>query len=306
MKLCSDNRSILASVDTSALQSTQSWTRSTSVAITTLGTRTTSPDVGLSSSDEEQLLNISSSSSQEVDTDVSMPFVTGHTESLALSARIQPKILLHTFSNGGTNTATQLLIALHETQIERLDSTSSSLPLQSIILDSCPVKGTYMKSYNAMVFSLPKGKINKLLGAIAVHFLLTLLYGWIAAENENPASLMRRSILDSKLVTGEVKGSKENDEISELKDDEEIAAYEKGSAMYIYSKEDKMVDFTDISDHAAEARRRGWRVEEEVFEGRAHCAHLGKDSSRYAEAIERVWRGTVGRRREQNQVRTKL
>lgn len=157
-----------------------------------------------------------------------------------------------------------------------------------------------------MVFSLPKGKINKLLGAIAVHFLLTLLYAWIAAGNENPASLMRRSILDSKLVTGDVKGSKENDEKPELKDDKEIAAYEKGGAMYIYSKEDKMVDFTDISDHATEARRRGWRVEEEVFEGSAHCAHLGKDSRTYAEAIEIVSRGTVGRRREQNQIRTKL
>lgn len=223
------------------------------------------PDVGLSSSDEEPLFNISSSSSQTADSDGSLLFVTGHTEKMASSEKIQAKILLHTFSNGGTNTATQLLITLHETQMGNLDRTSSSLPLRGIILDSCPAKGTYMKSYNAMVFSLPKGAINKLVGAIAVHFLLTLLYAWIAAGNENPASLMRRTIIDPEIVTGDAKESKENDEKTDLNDNEEATAHEKGSAVYIYSKEDKMVEFTDISDHTEEARRQGWRVEEEVL-----------------------------------------
>lgn len=49
-----------------------------------------------------------------------------------------PKIILHTFSNGGTNTATQLLLVLNA----RL---RCPLPLVGLLCDSCPAKGTYWK-----------------------------------------------------------------------------------------------------------------------------------------------------------------
>ncbi|KAJ5791634.1 uncharacterized protein N7518_008645 [Penicillium psychrosexuale] len=63
-----------------------------------------------------------------------------------------PRILLHTFSNGGTNTATQLLITLREVA-------SKPLPLIGLVLDSTPAKGTYWKSYNAMVL-LPSSRVS--------------------------------------------------------------------------------------------------------------------------------------------------
>lgn len=209
-----------------------------------------------------------------------------------------PKIILHAFSNGGTNTATQLLIELRK----RL---AGPLPLTGIVLDSCPAKGTYWRSYNAMVLSLPPGAGTRLLGALAVHFLLVLLYTWIACGNENPASLMRRTLLDNdtvyysndtdKNVTKDLRH--QVDVSNEAKDqvalgvpstDSEEATLA-GSACYLYSKSDKMVEWTDIRDHAEDARHKGWHVKEVLFDGSAHCAHMSLFEDQYVKAVEAMW-----------------
>ncbi|TAQ89915.1 hypothetical protein B7494_g1761 [Chlorociboria aeruginascens] len=204
------------------------------------------------------------------------------------SSSPRPKILLHTFSNGGTNTATQLLIQLHSVY-------HYPIPFCGLLLDSCPAKGTYWKSYNAMVLSLPRYVASQLLGALAVHFLLTLLYAWIGCGNENPASLMRRTLLDENI-------SKLGIEETHVQ-----AQMEKGRVCYLYSKEDRMCEWMDIREHAEDARRRGWIVEEEVFEGSAHCAHFSADVGRYAKAVERVWTGErKNEERAMNQTRSKL
>ena len=192
--------------------------------------------------------------------------------------------MLHTFSNGGTNTATQLLIELYHT----LSNSSTPgcqltpFPLRGILLDSCPAKGTYWKSYNAMVLSLPRDVATQLLGAFAVHLLLVLLYTWIACGNENPAGLMRRTLLDEAISRGM------SDE------DESTSEVGKGRVCYLYSKEDEMCEWTDIRDHAEEARSMGWKVDEEVFEGSAHCAHLSADMGKYISAMEKMWKGEIG------------
>ena len=54
-----------------------------------------------------------------------------------------PCILLHVFSNGDTNTATQLLMVLR-------DHLKAPLPLCDLLCDSCPAKGTYWPSYDAI------------------------------------------------------------------------------------------------------------------------------------------------------------
>ncbi|KAA6416352.1 MAG: hypothetical protein FRX48_01072 [Lasallia pustulata] len=191
------------------------------------------------------------------------------------ASRTLPKVLLHTFSNGGTNTATQLLIVLHE----RL---RSPLPLIGLILDSCPAKGTYWKSYDPMILALPKNAVYRAFGAVVVHCILIMLYSWIAIGNENPASLQRRTLLDeNRLNTAWEEANGEG-----------AAAGGRGRACYIYSREDPMVEWTDIRDHAADARKKGWLVEEILFDGSGHCAHLSKDEERYVMAMRGMWNGT--------------
>ena len=185
-----------------------------------------------------------------------------------------PKILLHVFSNGGTNTATQLLIVLNA----RLEA---PLPLVGLLCDSCPAEGTYWRSYDAMVLSLPKDLTTRLLGALACHCILVLLYTWIACGNENPASLQRRTMLD-----GETVSPSWQEEFGEVGGREV-----RGRVCYFYSKEDRMCLWSDVRHHADEARRLGWDVREVLFEGSGHCAHFSKDEDRYADTVKSAWDG---------------
>jgi len=128
-----------------------------------------------------------------------------------------------------------------------------------------------------MVLSLPRDAASKMLGSLAVHLLLILLYTWIACGNENPASLMRRTFLNDDIVEG-LSGS-------------EDAQVHTGRLCYLFSKEDKMVEWTDITEHAEEATQMSWMVEKDIFQGSAHCAHISVDEERYVRAVNRVWTG---------------
>lgn len=175
-----------------------------------------------------------------------------------------PKILLHTFSNGGTSSATQMLIVLGK-------QLGAPLPLVGIVCDSGPAKGDYWKSYNAMVLSLPKG-FARAVGPIVVHIILILLFASVAAGRyDKPEDLFRRTLLDERLI--------------------EDSAKEKGKICYISSKTDVMVDWRDIADHAKMAREKGWDVKELIFEDTAHCNHFAKHENEYSDKLRRLWEG---------------
>ncbi|KAF2243165.1 indole-diterpene biosynthesis protein-like protein PaxU [Trematosphaeria pertusa] len=176
-----------------------------------------------------------------------------------------PKILLHTFSNGGTNSATQMLIALGE-------QFSSPLPLLGIIYDSGPAKGEYWKSYNSMMLSLPRG-MARTVGPAIVHFILVVLFTSVAAGRyDKPEDLFRRTLLDEKLVKGHAK--------------------KEGRICYLFSKADDHVDWKDVVDHAEVARDKGWEVEEALFEDTPHCNHFTKNTQRYTDMMHRLWHGS--------------
>ena len=198
-----------------------------------------------------------------------------------LATRTQPKVLLHTFSNGGTNTATQVLLVLNS-------NLHSPLPLAGLVCDSCPANGTYWKSYDAMVMSLPKDFTSRLLGTPVCHCILILLYTWIACGNENPASLNRRTMLDSEIVAPGWERSDKDREPSGAK------AKSKGRVCYFYSKADRMCHWEEVKEHAETAKAMGWSVKEMVFEGSGHCAHFPKDEDKYAKAVKSLWQGRVG------------
>ena len=50
---------------------------------------------------------------------------------------------------------------------------------------------------------------------------------------------------------------------------------------YIYSKEDKLVQYGDVETHGEDGKRRGWKVSLEMFRGSQHVAHAMKDNERY-------------------------
>ena len=203
-----------------------------------------------------------------------------------------PRILLHVFSNGGTTMATQLLLVLHA-------HLSAPLPLAGLLCDSCPAKGTCWRSYDAMVLSLPKDVATRLLGALACHCILLMLYTWIAWGNENPASLHRRTMLDREKVSAKWA---EKCGGGEKKMMEKRA--KGGMVCYFYSKEDNMCLWSDVRQHADEARKLGWDVQEVLFEGSGHCAHLMKDKERYADALKIMWEDGERNGRREKEVAT--
>lgn len=122
-----------------------------------------------------------------------------------------------------------------------------------------------------MVLSLPRDLVSRLLGVLACHCILILLYTWIACGNENPATLNRRTMLDETIVTKA-----------------------QGRVCYFYSKADRMCQWTDVEEHADEAMRLGWKVTQVVFEGSGHCAHISQDEDIYAQTVRLVWEGKDG------------
>ncbi|GFF78823.1 conserved hypothetical protein [Aspergillus udagawae] len=70
-------------------------------------------------------------------------------------------------------------------------------PAVDVVLEtwhSYASEGNVMEILQCDGLSLPPS--SRLMGSVTVHFLLILLYTWIACGNENPASHMRRTLLD--------------------------------------------------------------------------------------------------------------
>ncbi|KAF1845088.1 indole-diterpene biosynthesis protein-like protein PaxU [Cucurbitaria berberidis CBS 394.84] len=172
---------------------------------------------------------------------------------------VKPNIMIHTFSNGGNNSATQLLIVLQK-------QLGYALPVIGILCDSGPARGTYRKSFQSMLLSLPKGLFWRLIGPIVILFVTNVLFGSQLIGWEKPERIYRRTLLDQKFVNCR-------------------------RICYAFSKADSHVDWDDITSHADDARRKNWDVKELEFADTPHCNHISKYRAEYFHAMGRVWGG---------------
>jgi hypothetical protein len=172
-----------------------------------------------------------------------------------------PQILLHSFSNGGAYTA-HLLARLHKARTGRV------LPVRAQMLDSAPGHGHYGRTATALALGLPRAPaVLRLVGLVVLHLFLAAYYvAKRATGGVNKIEAMREGLLDQ-------------------------AYWDCGvPRCYVYSREDGMVVWRDVVEHAGRAEGAGWkRVEVEEFEGSAHCGHLLVDEGRYWGIVERVW-----------------
>jgi hypothetical protein len=60
--------------------------------------------------------------------------------------------------------------------------------------------------------------------------------------------------------------------------------------LYLYSRDDEIILWSDIEEHAAQARERGFDVQLELFEGTPHVGHMKVHTEQYWGAIEKRWR----------------
>lgn len=176
-----------------------------------------------------------------------------------------PRVILHIFSNGGSLQAATLLRSYHK-------ATGQTFPLHSTILDSCPGRATFNVAFRVLAMSMDAQPLYIRQPVVALLYITFGLW-WltmIGLRMESPFETLWQ-------------GLNNMEQVNEMK------------RVYMYSEVDDMVPWHDIEDHAAEARRFGFNVELEKFEGSGHVAHVRVGhGERYWRIVERSWNDSVG------------
>jgi len=171
-------------------------------------------------------------------------------------AAANQEILLHIFSNGGSNSAVQLAEAWRARQ-------SSPFPATSMVLDSCPGSPSLKLAADAVVSSTPKSS-----HWWAIIFAWTVVVPFVAFPvllgGMNVVASLRERLNDTQLFSTKTR------------------------RVYLCSSTDLMVPQEDVVSHCESARSIGFGVELVDFDGSAHVSHVMKDPSRYWSAIDDV------------------
>ncbi|KAI0396314.1 hypothetical protein F5Y17DRAFT_115306 [Xylariaceae sp. FL0594] len=170
-------------------------------------------------------------------------------------------ILVHIFSNGGSSS----IASLYEQYAALAGGDDKRLPAHVTIYDSCP--GVYSIARSAAFFNVGLSSLQRIIAA-------PVIYAWSIAW----AGLIALGLLPDRLADW---GRTHN----EAGNGAEVRR------VYIYSASDKLIDYKAVEAHAAEAKRRGFKVSMERFEGSAHVAHVRKDESRYWAIVRRIVEG---------------
>jgi hypothetical protein len=185
----------------------------------------------------------------------------------------QYKILLHTFSNGGSWTACVLADAYENLY----DDFLSKLPVSAVVIDSAPSLPNARIFHNAVMQALRKSIIIRIVGGyiLWIFIAVTWLLGMIG---------MRQNVLLKMRATfNDFAGPFLSYNIPRL---------------YICSRTDKMVPIEEVIAHASEARivlrKNGVQdiedmINFEEFIGSAHVGHMMADGHRYWRLIDDTW-----------------
>ncbi|KAL3486646.1 hypothetical protein BJX62DRAFT_246618 [Aspergillus germanicus] len=164
-------------------------------------------------------------------------------------------IHIHLFSNGGVYSTTSLLQSYRS-------ATGHALPNISIILDSAPGTPGFVGGMRSFSAVLPRNIILRSVGQISFLVILSFLWVLSCLGFVDSVTAGRRAMNEKGLIGGEPR------------------------RVYIYSNEDKMVDWEDVEEHAKEAGENGWEVQMERFEGSGHVDHMRRDEGRYWGIVE--------------------
>jgi hypothetical protein len=172
-------------------------------------------------------------------------------------------ILLHAFSEGGSNKAVCLARAFVAT-------TGSRIPVSAFVFDSTP--GTPRFSNNVAAFrrSLPRNPIVRMFGFPFGAFVLAItwvLFSLFVGYENNAISKSRRALNDSRLW-----------------------AVARVPRTYIFSETDDLIWWKDVEDHSDEAAKRHGVTSLVVrFKKSGHCNHLKKNEEYYWNAVRKTW-----------------
>jgi hypothetical protein len=170
-------------------------------------------------------------------------------------------ILMHVFSEGGSNKACELASAYHST-------IGTRLPISAMYLDSTPGHPRYLRLCSALAKSFPPIPVLKQFATIIATVMLGIiwvLYHIIIGYDNNPVTRSRKQLLDPKLFDLTI------------------------PRCYLYSKHDALIAWQDVYEHASESMEHSGRVKEVLFESSGHVDHARREPKRYWDAVALIW-----------------
>ena len=165
------------------------------------------------------------------------------------------------FSNGGVAKIVHLL------EVYRAQ-TGEPLRVSSMIIDSAPGRADPVLAVRAFSYAFPRLWVVRLICKSVLYGLLVCLrVVQTITRREDVITWAKNGLNDASLLVAE------NDSDSQR--------------CYIYSDTDELVEGRDVEAHAADAERKGWRVQREKFVGTQHVGHMRADPERYWSVVRR-------------------
>jgi hypothetical protein len=184
-------------------------------------------------------------------------------------------ILMHAFSEGGSNKACELAQAYLHIYKDRL-------PVGALVLDSTPGQPQYRRLCKALAASFPKIPILKqkqgFLGLVSSGMdwislgvagmslgVIWIFYNTILGYENNPITKTNRILLDPEYF------------------------HKSTPRCYLYSESDKLVAAKHVRMHALKAGYDGFPVTQQLFES-PHVAHVLNNPTDYWGTVDFTWR----------------
>jgi hypothetical protein len=172
------------------------------------------------------------------------------------------RILMHVFSEGGSNKACELAEAY-------LSITGQRLPVSALCFDSTPGHPRYLRLCSALNKSLPQIPVLRHTGLLFGSAVLGAIWvSYICAKGpeNNVITRTRRRLLDPRHFDLTV------------------------PRCYLYSKNDTLIAWKDVNEHAKESIDKGVPVKEVLFEDSGHVGHARQEPDRYWSEVMATWR----------------
>ncbi|EME47824.1 hypothetical protein DOTSEDRAFT_124317 [Dothistroma septosporum NZE10] len=167
-------------------------------------------------------------------------------------------ILLHAMSNGGGITSTRLATILKQQDHGKV--------FDRQVLDCQPSRPHRRLGIRAMVMQLPSNPV--------IHFIGT----WILTVWTYCGWFLHVTLLGQEDIISRLRRLENDPTLFDLSIDR----------LYMYTKQDTLVPYKEVHEHAEEARRSGYLVKEDVFQEAPHCALVREDAARYWKQIEEL------------------
>ncbi|KAF2242428.1 hypothetical protein BU26DRAFT_402816, partial [Trematosphaeria pertusa] len=177
-------------------------------------------------------------------------------------------ILIHAFSEGGSNKAVEFAE-------EYSHVTGTRLPCTALALDSTPGHPHYRRLLTAFQKALPPNPFLKATGVVLCGVILGLVYftyGVFKGFENNLIARTRRRVNDA------------------------TSWDQRAPRCYLYSRADDLIAWQDVQEHMLAAAQSGVPVMDVCFEKSAHCKHAAEDPARYWNAVVLTWRRALGRK----------